>query len=455
MKVKILLPTLLLAVVLVLTSCFWVQTPVVTVTLSPVAGAVTTPVTITGSGFGAVQGTSVVTFDGIQAQILSWADTTITARVPVLGTPDGERGVIVDVVRAGQTIGTSPFALQRGVLFESHRDGNSEIYLMNPDGSNPVNLTQNAAFDYSATWSPDGTKVAFVSDRDGDNEIYVMNADGSIPVNVTQDPGSDTYPVWSPDGTRIAFQSDRESVPLILGVEPQLIPSLFNQEIFVMNANGTGLINVSNNAAYDGDPSWSPDGEHIVFDTDRDAEDGMILMAIVPGDLGREIYVVNADGGNPTNLSNSPEDDGYPVWSPDGSKIVFSSSRDGNWEIYTMNPDGSGQARLTHNSADDYMATWSPDSAWISFQSTRDGNLEIYKMTRDGLSMTRLTASTAMDWGPSWSLDSQNIVFQSNRDANAEIYRMSASGAFQERLTYDPDWDVHPVWGTPAWLPPS
>ncbi len=454
MKMKILFPALLLTVLLIVSGCFWFHPPVITIALSPVAGTVTTLVTITGTGFGTTQGTSVVTFDGVQAHVSAWSDTSITAKVPVLPTPNGDRGIFVNVVRGGETVGTSPFTLQRGILFETHRDGNSEIYMMNADGSNPVNLTQNAGFDFSAAWSPDGTKVAFVSNRDGNNEIYVMNADGSNPTNLSQNPYSDTYPVWSPNGAKIAFQTGRESTPLVLSVTPKLIPTTHNLEVFVMNADGTGQINVSNSSSYDGYPSWSPDGEHIVFETDRDSEQGMVLLSIVPGDLGREIYRVEADGANPTNLTYSPEDDGFPVWSPDGSKIVFVSARNGNWDIYTMNPDGSGQTRLTYNSADDYMATWSPDSHWITFHSARDGNLEIYKMTRDGLSMMRLTAATSTDWGPSWSPDGQDIVFQSSRDGNAEIYRMSASGAFQERLTNQPDWDSHPVWGTPAWLPP-
>ncbi len=454
MKTKCVLSTLLLVILLALAGCFWFHPPVVTVTLEPVAGAVNTPVTITGSGFGSAQGTSVVTFDGIQAHILSWADTTIIARVPVLPTPNGERSIIVDVVRGGATVGTSPFALQRGVLFESDRDDNNEVYMMNPDGSNPINLTQHPGFDFEAAWSPDGTRIAFVSDRDGNDEIYVMNADGSNPTNLTQHPDNDDYPVWSPDGTRIAFETDRESTaPPILGVTPKLTITGYNLEIFVMNADGTGQINVSNDPAYDGYPSWSPDGAKIVFETDRDVVDGLVVMAIVPGDLGREVYTVGADGTNPTDLTNSPDSDGYPRWSPDGDKIVFSSYRDGNWEIYTMNTDGTGQTRLTNNPSDDYLASWSPDGSWITFHSSRDGNTEIYKMARDGLSMTRLTTSSDSDWGPSWSLDGQSIVFQSFRDGNVEVYRMSSSGAFTQRLTNDPDWDTHPVWGTLPWPP--
>jgi len=453
MRAKCLALTGLLALLLTLSSCLWFQQPIPTITLAPLTGAVHTLVSLTGIGFGATQGTSVVTFNGIQAQILAWADTAITARIPVLPTPNGERAVTVDVVRGGDTIGTSTFTLQRGVLFEANRDGNPEIYVMNPDGSQPTNLSNHPDTDNLAAWSPDGTQIAFVSRRDGNSEIYVMNADGSGQTNLTSHPDSDYFPVWSPQGDRIAFVTDRESSGPVLGMNASISP-VVNIEIFVMNTDGSGQINISQHSGWDSYPSWSPDGEHIVFQTNRDDDGGIILLGILPSNLGQEIYIVEANGDNPTNLSNSPEDDVYPSWSPDGSKIAFGSYRNGNWEIYTMNPDGTGQAQLTNHPETDSFPSWSPDGNWIAFHSARDGNSEIYKMTKDGLSQTRLTTSLEWDWGPSWSLDGAKIAFQSFRDGNSEIYVMNADGSFQQRLTNNPEWDVHPVWGMPAWMPP-
>jgi len=455
MRVKGLLTAGLLLVVLLLSSCALFQPPVLTVGLAPAAGAVNAIVSIAGAGFGATQGTSVVTFDGVQAQISAWADTAITAKVPVLPTPDGDRSIAVSVVRDGAIIGTALFALQRGVLFETDRDGNPEIYMMNPDGTNPANLTNHPDADHSAAWSPDGTKIAFVTSRDANREVYVMNADGSGATNLSQHPDSDTSPVWSPTGTKIAFQTDRENVTAILSAEPKLTIPGFDVEIFVMNADGTGQTNVTNDPAWDGYPSWSPDGDRIVFESDRDDTEIMLFdYGLTLDGLGHEVYVVDADGGNLTNLSNSPEDDGRPMWSPTAERIVFVSTRDGNTEIYTMNADGTGQTRRTSNPADDSYPSWSPDGAWITFHSDRDGNTDIYKMTADGLSTTRLTTSSEWDWGPSWSPEGDAIVFQSSRDGNLEIYRMSPSGASQIRLTDDPDWDLHPVWGTETWMPP-
>jgi len=105
------------------------------------------------------------------------------------------------------------------------------------------------------------------------------------------------------------------------------------------------------------------------------------------------------------NLSNHPADDAFPVWSPDGNRVAFSSKRDGNWEIYTMNKDGSGLTRLTHSDKSDVMPSWSPDGSWITFMSDRDSSpkFEIYVMKADGKNQTRLTYKSGDENEPRWS----------------------------------------------------
>src|SRR5207302_497004 len=170
----------------------------------------------------------------------------------------------------------------------------------------------------------------------------------------------------------------------------------------------------------------------IAFETDRDGN--------------KEIYVMNADGTGQVNISNNPALDANPYWSPDGTKITFDSNRDGNFEIYVMNADGSNQTRLTFNTATDSASSWSPDGTKIAFQSFRDGNFEIYVMNADGTNQTRLTNNSAKDLFPKWSPDGKQIVFQSNRDGNDEIYVMDTNGANQTRLTNNTADDFVPNW---------
>ena len=274
-----------------------------------------------------------------------------------------------------------------------------------PTPAPATRLTDNDAIDVSPDWSPDGQRIAFFSDRDGNLDIYVMNADGSGLARLTYDGANDGVPDWSPDGQRIAFASDRDG----------------NYEIYVMNADGSGLARLTDNDAGDGVPAWSADGQRIAFYSDRDGNG--------------EIYVMNADGSGLARLTDNDAGDGPPAWSPDGQRIAFASDRDGNWEIYVMNADGSGLARLTDNYAGDGVPDWSPDGQRIAFASDRDGNWKIYVMNADGSGLARLTDNDAIDVSPDWSPDGQRIAFHSDRDGNTEIYVMNAVG---EPLPPDP-----------------
>ncbi len=258
------------------------------------------------------------------------------------------------------------------IAFESERDGNGEIYSMEPDASDQTRLTQSPAADTDPAWSPDGRSIVFTSNRDGNDEIYTMNADGSGQTRLTTSPGSDSNPSWSPDGRSIVFASRRDG----------------QSEIYVMNADGTGQTRLTNNTAPDAVPSWSTDGTKIAFTSGRDGRN--------------QIYVMNVDGSNQTRLTTDAGSDVSPAWSPDGKKIAFASNRDGNYEIYAMNTDGSDQTRLTRNLDVDLDPAWSPDGTQLTFTTNRDGNYEIYRMDADGTSQTRLTTNQAADATPDW-----------------------------------------------------
>ncbi|MGI8655313.1 MAG: LpqB family beta-propeller domain-containing protein [Pyrinomonadaceae bacterium] len=268
------------------------------------------------------------------------------------------------------------------IAFATDRDGSFQIYTMNSDGSNQINVSNSAADDISPAWSPDGSKLAFVSDRDGNNEIYTMNADGSNQQRLTDNAANDLSPAWSPDNTRIAFVSARNG----------------NDEIYVMKADGTGQIDLSNNLADDFGVAWSPDGARLAFASNRDGV--------------YQIYSMYADGSGQFNLSRSAGDDVAPNWTQ--SSITFQSNRDGNDEIYTMNANGSGQSRLTNDAAFDLSPARTSDNSSIVFVSTRGGSLKLYALNASNGNVSQLTSTNAdtTDFQP--AVQSQTSTPQTN-----------------------------------------
>jgi hypothetical protein len=246
------------------------------------------------------------------------------------------------------------------IAFVSERDGNKEIYIMNPDGSEQTRLTNDPALDYGPAWLPDGTKIVFVSDRDGNFEIYVMDVDGSNQQRITNTSASESYPAWSPDGLKIVFGSSRDG----------------NWEIYSMNADGTGQTRLTNDSANDQIPSYSPDGTKIVF---------------VRGGSSGNISLMNPGGSNLTILTGGH----YPSYSPDGTKIVFFSSNN----INTINSDGSGQIILN---ATGTQPSYSPDGTKIVFINGSIGG-SISLMNPDGSGQINITDQSFPNTDPAWS----------------------------------------------------
>lgn len=270
----------------------------------------------------------------------------------------------------------TPFGGGGQIIFHSDRDGIGEIYLVHPDGSGLSRLTSHTdrLWSWYPTWAPDGQRIAFTCAQSGNHDICVANADGSNVVNITNNSAGDSRQAWSPDGRKIAFESNRNG----------------NWEIFVMNADGSDLTRLTNNPAYNNQtPAWSPDGHKIAFSSLRD------------GDW--DIYVMNSDGSEAINLTSNSYNDYHPAWSPNGQKIAYYSNRGNNKnEIIVMNADGSSEVNLTSNSADDAHPVWSADGRLIAFQSDRGGNSDIYVMKADGSDVTQITNNSAYDGEPAW-----------------------------------------------------
>ena len=252
------------------------------------------------------------------------------------------------------------------IAFACYINQIDQICLMNADGSGRRQLTDSPTTAFYPSLSPDGQTVYFASNQSGTFEIYSIDINGNGLKQLTNGIGSLYGPELSPDGQKIIFANQGNG-------------------LWVMNPDGSDPRAIT--FKDDIDATWSPDGSMIAFASSRSGQ--------------RQLFVANANGKQVNQVTDLNNMGGRSTWSPDGTKLAFYRGPAGDRDIYVINIDGSGLQRLT-NGGDNLGPSWSPDGEWIAFTSFRDGNNEIYIVRSDGKRETRLTTSPTSDWQPRW-----------------------------------------------------
>lgn len=263
--------------------------------------------------------------------------------------------------------------LKGKLVFVCPDEYDTELYMVNADGTNLVRLTNNEVYDEQPSWSPDGSKIAYKSfGYNAPSEIFIMDTTGSSIVQITHDPEGSSYeedwPTWSSDALRIMFETYRDAWNEDNGT------TLANANIYVANANGSGGdLRITSHLFYEGMPCWSADGSKIAFVHNEVDSVGEMLYA-----TGDNIFVMNADGSGWKQLTTDGINNIRPKWSPDGTKIVYQSDEG----ISVVDLQGNVTNLLNYGG----NPSWSPDGTKIVF----DGNNEIYIMDADGKNVKKI-----------------------------------------------------------------
>ena len=329
----------------------------------------------------------------------------------------------------------APFAEQCGVSavrigFISTRDGNNEIYIMNSDGSDQTNVTNSPddepwIFIYNTApqdfqWSQDGSKLAYNKRTNSGTFLYIADGDGQNEKQITND--FNTYaPAWSPNGDYLLYYKDTYG----------------SLDIFKFEIN-TGIEENLTKGFENYYASWSPTGEKIVFNGIRNT------------DNNQNVYMMNADGSGINRITDDSEDMGHPIWSPDGKKIAYFrvDGLGSVFDIYIYDTQSGISTQLTNGAENEVDLAWSPDSSKLAFASDKGGSSAwvIHVIDINSPGMGNQLTSGGNDVNPLWSPDGNKIIFARLTDRN--IYSIDIDGTNLVNLTKTSSAGVNtePVW---------
>jgi Tol biopolymer transport system component len=260
----------------------------------------------------------------------------------------------------------------------------ARVFRMGSDGFGPAPIAEAGERSFDPAWSSDGNKIAFTSAAlNGSRDVWRMDADGQNEVNLTKHPAFyDIEPAWFPGGNKVAFTSDRTG----------------NFNVFAMTFDAAGNVitttQLTKSAATDSAPAVSPDGKKLAFTSDRDGDlEIYVIKANAP----------EGPKNRPVKLTSNSAHDGAPNWSPSGKKIAFNSNRTGNADVFVMNADGTKETNLTKNAANDGRPAYSPDGKEIAFDSSRSGDVDVWRMRADGANPVNVSNDPNWpEYDPDW-----------------------------------------------------
>ncbi len=262
--------------------------------------------------------------------------------------------------------------------------------------------------------------ILYTKQMNRNDELYALNV-GLGETRITNHPAKDSSPALSPDGETIVFTSERKGW----------------WKIWKMDLRSGEVSQLTNSSSAEYAPSWSPDGNQIIFTSGRSGN--------------ADLFVMNTDGSKLLNLTNSTDQEAWADWGADGN-IYFSRAIYGNHKLVRIEEDGSNEKILTKGNANDLMPRLSPDRRKLLFYSDRDGNMEIYTLDLVTEKIVRLTHDPLQDIRGDWSADGKKIVFErGNKRDSQHIFIMNADGSEQMQLTssgynYSPRFAENPVY---------